>query len=60
MGDSPKVGQKQKTEERERKKERLNDGENYGQATHGARNHAWRTQAAWANKIKDSPMSHLD
>ena len=45
----PEVGQKQKTEERERKKERLNDGENNGQATHGARKHAWRTQAAWAN-----------
>ena len=49
------VGQKQKTEEkeerereRERKKERLNNGDNNGQATHGARKHAWRTQAAWA------------
>ena len=36
-GSFPEVGQKQKTEERERKKERLNDGENNGQATHGAR-----------------------
>ena len=47
-----KVGQKQKTEEkkrRERERERLNNGENNGQATHGARKHAWRTQAAWAN-----------
>ena len=43
------VGQKQKTEERERKKERLNDGNNNGQATHGARKHTWRTKAAWAN-----------
>ena len=25
------------------------DGDNNGQATHGARKHAWRTQAAWAN-----------
>ena len=44
--------QKQKTEKRkkkERKKERLNVGNNNGQATHGARKHAWRTQAAWAN-----------
>ena len=55
------MGQKQKTEEKkqeERKKERLNNGENNGQATHGARKHAWRTQAAWANKISamgDSP-----
>ena len=34
------MGQKQKTEESERKKERLNDGNN---------KHAWRTQSAWAN-----------
>ena len=46
-----KVGQKQKTEKK-KKEERLNDGENNGQATHGARKHAWRTQAAWANKDK--------
>ena len=46
------VGQKQNTEkkEKEKKKERLNNGENNGQATHGARKHAWRTQAAWANR----------
>ena len=43
------VGKKKKTEERERKKERLNDGNNNGQATHGASKHAWRTQATWAN-----------
>ena len=51
-GSFPEVGQKQKTEEKEERKrrERLNDGENNGQATHGARKHAWRTQAAWANK----------
>ena len=54
MGNSPEVGQKQKTEkkkkkERRRERERLNDGENNGQAMHGARKHAWRTQAAWAN-----------
>ena len=47
-GRFPEVGQKQKTEERERKKERLNEGNNKGQAMHGARKHAWRTQAAWA------------
>ena len=45
-GRFPEVGQKQKTE-----RERLNDGNNNGQATHGARKHAWRKQAAWANKI---------
>ena len=51
----PKVGQKQKTEKKEREKEREKErgtkvGENNGQATHGARKHAWRTQAAWAKK----------
>ena len=39
--------------EREReKKEGMNDGDNNGQATHGARKHAWRTQAAWANEFQ--------
>ena len=46
-GRFPEAGQKQKTEEKE--EERLNDGNNNGQATHGARLHAWRKQAAWAN-----------
>ena len=45
-GRFPEVGQKQKTEKKE--EERLNDGDNNGQATHGARKHAWCTQAAWA------------
>ena len=50
-GRFPEVGQKQKTEEKERKKrERAKVGDNNGQATHGARKHTWRTQAAWANK----------
>ena len=50
-GSFPEVGQKQKTEKKkkEEEEERLNDGENNGQATHGARKHARRTQAAWAN-----------
>ena len=39
------VGQKQKME----KRKRLNDGNNNGQATYGARKHAWHTQAAWNN-----------
>ena len=26
----------------------MNDGDNNGQATHGARKHTWRTQAVWA------------
>ena len=38
-GRFPEVGQKQKTEKRKRRKERLNDGNNNGQATHGARKH---------------------
>ena len=52
----PEVGQKQKTEKkkREREKERLNDGNNNSQAMHGARKHAWRTQAAWAKRKKVS------
>ena len=50
------MSQKQKTEKkrerkREREKERLNDGDTNGQATHGARKHAWRTQAALAKII---------
>ena len=51
-GRLPEVGEKQKTERkrrREKEEERLNDCNNNGQATHGARKHAWRTQAAWAN-----------
>ena len=43
-----------KKRKRERKKERLNNGENNGQATHGARKHAWRTQAALAKNQKQS------
>ena len=46
----PRSGSKAEDGGEERKKERLNKGENNGQATHGARKHAWRTQAAWANK----------
>ena len=63
-GRFPGVGQKQKTEKKEeekkqawgtqaawdkRKRQRLNDGNNNDQATHGARKHTWRIQAAWAN-----------
>ena len=47
-GRFPEVGQKQKTEKKKEKKERLHNGDNNGQAMHGARKHAWRTQAAWA------------
>ena len=41
LGSFPEVGQKLKTE-----KERLNNGNNNGQATHGARKHAWRMHGA--------------
>ena len=47
LGSFPEVGQEQNGGDRKR----LNDGNNNGQATHGARKHAWRTQAAWANKL---------
>ena len=51
----PEVGQKQKTEKKKKKKKerRAKDGDNNGQAMHGARKHAWRTEAAWANKTND-------
>ena len=45
MGVSPKWVKSK----RRREKERLNDGNNNGQATHGARKHAWRTQARMAH-----------
>ena len=51
-GKFPEVGQKHKTvKNKKREKERrrrANDGDNNGQATHGAHKQAWRTQAAWA------------
>ena len=37
-------------------KERLNNGDNNGQATHGARKHAWRTQAAWAKSAHETEI----
>ena len=59
MGDSPKWVKSRrrrgKKKRKERERERLNNGENNGQATHGARKHAWRTQAAWANMSTSSP-----
>ena len=49
----PCSGLKEKNGEKKREKKRggLNDGDNNGQATHGARKHAWRTQAAWAKML---------
>ena len=55
MGDSPKwVKSKKRRKKRERKRERAKVGDNNGQAMHGARKHAWRTQAAWANTISNT------
>ena len=49
----PRSGSKaedgEEKKEEEKKRERAKVGDNNGQATHGARKHAWRTQAAWAN-----------
>ena len=59
MGVSPKwvKSKKRRKKRKKRKREWLNDGDNNGQATHGARKHAWRTQAAWANYWKVSYQS---
>ena len=50
------VKSKRRREKKEKKK-RLNDGNNNGQATHGACKHAWRTQIAWANLIMTRQLS---
>ena len=53
-GSKAKDGEKKEKRRRRRgERERLNDGDNNGQATHGARKHAWRTQAAWAKRKKE-------
>ena len=41
-----------------RKKKRERDKN--GQATHGARKHAWRTQAAWAKRRKKERLNNGD
>ena len=43
----PRSGSKAKDGEKKRRERLINDNNN-GQATHGARKHAWRMQAAWA------------
>ena len=47
----PRSGSKAKNGEKEEEEERLNDGDNNGQATHGACKHAWRMQVAWVNEM---------
>ena len=54
----PRSGSPAKDGERTRERERAKVGDNNGQATHGARKHAWRTQAAWA-KNWGVPCSQL-
>ena len=55
-GRFPEVGQKQKTEKKRKKEEeRLNDGNNNGQATHGARKPPGPTIG---QVIKDLDNSH--
>ena len=62
MGDSPKwvKSKKRRKRKKERKRERLKDGDNNGQAMHGARKHAWRTQAAWAKKPRPLCLGKLN
>ena len=59
-GRFPRSGSKAKDGDRKKeRKKRPNDGNNNGQAMHGARKLAWRTQAAWANfssKILDEKL----
>ena len=54
----PQSGSKAEDGERG-EKERLNDVENNGQATHDARKHAWRTQAAWPNSCLVTTYGNL-
>ena len=42
-----------------REKERAKVGDNNGQATHDARKHAWRTQAAWANLHPEAQCQYV-
>ena len=46
MGVSPKWVKSKRRRKKKKRRERLNDGDNNGQATHGARKHAWRTHGA--------------
>ena len=45
----PRSGSKAEDGEKEKERGGAKVGDNNGQAMHGARKHAWRTQAAWAN-----------
>ena len=52
----PRSGSKAEDGEKKKKKKGAKVGDNNGQATHGARRHAWRMQAAWAKRKKDGTM----
>ena len=51
LGSFPKVGQKQKMEKKERKRERLNDGNNNGQLRIENATSGGARKAAWANYL---------
>ena len=46
----PQRGSKAKEGDK-KEEEKTKVGDNNGQATHGARKHPWRTQAAWAKSL---------
>ena len=48
----PRSGSKAEDGEKKERGGGAKVGENNGQATHDARKHAWRMQAAWAKKEK--------
>ena len=51
-GRFPEVGQKQKTEKKEKRRRRLNDGDNNGQATHGAHKHVGARKPPGPTRIR--------
>ena len=60
MGDSPKwVKSKRRKRREKKKKKKTKVGDNNGQATHGARKHAWCTQAAWAKILFSYILTEL-
>ena len=62
MGVSPKwvKSKRRKRKKKKKRKKRPKVGDNNGQATHGARKHEWRTQAAWAKSIKQDQDENFD
>ena len=58
MGVSPKWVKSKRRRKKRGERERLNDGNNNGQGTHGAHKHAWRTQARMAHAIMHGARKH--